>query len=161
MLLKGVTGPLKPEPQLIKIVSFPLLELLQMGDTLTPTVKTGLLIASPASFSHCCHVWQTLWLCDLFCYLSLFQLWNECMPQSTRTNSWWMSIYNSDSMVFYAMISVSGRRLRTQSFHNGQLLDDGPLLHHAHHAQRKGDRHHDGQALRDGSYRQAGEGGRG
>lgn len=43
----------------------------------------------------------------------------------------------------------------TESFHDGKLLDDGSLLHHAHHAERQRDRHHDGQTLWDGSYSQA------
>lgn len=45
--------------------------------------------------------------------------------------------------------------LRTQSLHDGKLLDDGSLLHHAHHAERQRHRHHDGQTLWDGRHRQA------
>lgn len=44
---------------------------------------------------------------------------------------------------------------RTQCLDDGQLLYDGPLVHHPHHTQSERHCHHDGKAFWDGSDCQA------
>lgn len=70
-------------------------------------------------------------------------------PERTRTDG--HTLTAEVEVCVCVAVTMVRRRKPTQSFDDGQLLNDGSFLHHPHHTESQRDCHHDRETLWDGS----------